>query len=464
MSKPTTPSSPSSSSLLAGSLPEQLHRAVKWLLDSPSWGAFQPHGNTAWSFSGLLLIALFWVWSDVGTLTGAFTHARDLAQTLLGKIALTSYTGFVAALDTWTAVLMPQLWVALHERMESVAELHWRIDGWLALAFDGTRTSAPRTKANEKGLCPRRYGHGKRAKSRAKWKNKRRRSKRLSQPVRPQAWLTLLWHMGLRMPWAWRCGPSNASERQHAKELLETQKFPEKTLFCGDAGFVGYDLWQAMAQRGHHFLIRVGQNVRLLRGLGHVKQRSPDIVHFWPRRVASQNQPPMVLRLLKFHVGKCEMYVVTNVLSERELSAAQAVRLYRARWGVEVQFRTLKQTFGRSRLHSRTPMRAIRELEWSLIGLWLIQLLTASEQIPAGIAPERTSVSVALQVFRDAMGRSRPMGLKRSLREATTDEYQRTRPKGSRYRKKYKDRPSAKSPRVVQATAEQRRKCQQLME
>lgn len=458
MPKANTTCPPNSSTLLAGSLPAQLHRAVKWLLDSSSWKALAPHGNTSWTFSELLLLALFWVWSDAATLTGAFAHARHLAGTLLGKVALTSYTGFAGSLDTWTTALMPRLRAILHQRMESVAGTHWRIGGWLPLALDGSRTSAPRTKANEAKLCPRRWGRGAKAKSRASWKNKRRRSKRLSQPVRPQAWLTLVWHMGLRMPWAWRCGPSNASERQHATEMLEAEDFPEKTLFCADAGFVGHDLWQAMAGRGHHFLIRVGANVRLLRGLGRVKRHGCDIVHFWPRHVAARNRSPMVLRLLKFQVGRCAMHAVTNVLSERALSAAQAVRLYRARWGVEVQFRTLKQTFGRARLHSRTPERVLRELEWSLVGLWLVQLLAAAEQIPAGIAPERTSVSVALQVFRDAMGCGRAWGLKRSLREAKTDAYERTRPKKSRHRTPFKDRPSAKRPRVERATAEERRK------
>lgn len=463
MPKANTTWPPFSSTLLTGSLPAQLHRAVKWVLDAPTWKAFTPHGNTAWAFSELLLLTLFWVWSDVSTLTGAFDHARNLARTLLGKVALSSYTGFAAALDTWTSQLMPRLWVALHERMESVAKSHWRIGSWLPLAIDGSRTSAPRTKANEAKLCPRRYGHGVKAKSRVQWKNKRRRSKKLSRPVRPQVWLTLVWHMGLRMPWMWRCGPSNASERAHAAEMLNDEEFPENTLFCADAGFVGHDLWKAMADRGHHFLIRVGANVRLLRGLGRVKRRGCDIVHFWPRDVASRNEPPMVLRLLTFRVGRCEMHAVTNVLSERALSAAQAVRLYRARWGVEVQFRTLKQTFGRARLHSRTPDRVVRELEWSLIGLWLVQLLAAAEQIPAGIAPERTSVSVALQVFRDAMGRGRPLGLKRSLRDATRDEYERRRPKAARHRMRYKDRPSAKRPRVERATTEERRKYNKLI-
>src|SRR3989442_14667471 len=60
------------------------------------------------------------------------------------------------------------------------------------------------------------------------------------QPQEPQAWITLLWHMGLRLPWSWRLGPSNSSERGHVIEMIENGKFPTNTLFCGDAGFVGY--------------------------------------------------------------------------------------------------------------------------------------------------------------------------------------------------------------------------------
>ena len=372
-------------------------------------------------------------------------------------VVFKSYTGFSGALGTWTPTLIPLMWACLHTRMAHVAGRHWRIGRWLPLAVDGSRTTTPRTQKNERTFGPPRSGHGRTAKSRKKWKNKRRRSKTLSNPVHPQIWLTLLWHMALKMPWAWKCGPSHSSERQHFTELLETQDFPEKTLFCGDAGFVGYDLWTAMADRGHHFLIRVGSNVRLVRGLGNVK-RHGDAVHCWPNAAAAANRPPLALRLLTFRVGRREIFAVTNVLSERNLSPTQATALYRARWGVEVQFHALKQTFGRSKLHSRTPELAYAELEWSLLGLWLIQLLAVSEQIPAGIGPERNSVSVALQVFREAMNGRGVRGVRKELCNAVKDEYKRRSKKGARYQPKTKDKPSAGKPKVVEANAQQRRK------
>jgi hypothetical protein len=52
------------------------------------------------------------------------------------------------------------------------------------------------------------------------------------------------------------------------------------------------------------------------------------------------------------------MWLVSNVLEEQSLSHQEARDLYCLRWGVELQFRTLKQTFGRGKLRSRTPDRA----------------------------------------------------------------------------------------------------------
>ena len=63
---------------------------------------------------------------------------------------------------------------------------------------------------------------------------------------------------------AWKIGPSYSSERAHFLAMLETMKSPEKTLFCGDAGFVGYDFWNAIHEANHRFLCRVGSNCRFI--------------------------------------------------------------------------------------------------------------------------------------------------------------------------------------------------------
>jgi hypothetical protein len=399
-------------------------------------------------------------------LTGAFDDARELAAEMFGEVAVTTYQGLMGAMRVYTDQLLSLVWSRVQALMEKVGGEHWRIGPWLPLAVDGSRVTTPRTVSNEQAFSAKNYGHGQRAKSRRKWKNKKRRSKRLSEAVKPQIWLTLVWHMGLKVPWCWRTGPSTASERNHLMQLLQAAVFPIKTLFCGDAGFVGYEFWKAISDQGHSFLMRVGANVRLLKNLGSARQRG-DLVYLWPKNVARKKQAPLILRLLKFHGPRGTLYLVTNVLSDRELSLRQAGELYRLRWGVELQFRTLKQTFGRSKLRSRTAENALVELHWSLVGLSLVQLFAVKEQIKVGSPPEHSSVALALSAIRAAMRNwsriiNDPQELTRDLRAATKDAYQRTRPKQGRYRPGYKDKPTATKPIVLIATAKQRRDYQLL--
>lgn len=440
---------------------EALERALAWIVDEGIFSQLPLHGNTTWTAGQLVILAVLWVWSDKNTLTGAFQHAKQLAVSMLGQVALTTYQGLTNALVRWTESLCPLVQSRLHSLMERIGGDHWRIDGWLPIAVDGSRITTPRTQSNEERFSAKHYGQGERARSRRKWKNKKRRSKRLAERVKPQIWITLLWHMGLCMPWSWKTGPSTSSERGHFQEMLTTLVFPEKTLFCGDAGFVGYELWKAIHDAGHHFVIRVGANVRLLTNLGHARERQ-GLVYLWPAEAARKRQPPLVLRLIVLQGPRGPVYLVTNILSTKALSDRQAATIYRLRWGVELQFRSYKQTFGRTKLRSRTPDRALAELDWSLLGLWMIQLFAVKEQIAVGSPPERSSVALAVSVIQDAMHAwphevCNPRMLRLRLAAAIKDDYHRTTSKRARYRPHYKDVPSTGKPKITRANAKQRK-------
>ena len=437
-----------------------LQRALTWAIDEKIFAEFKKHGNTKWVASQLVVLAVLWVWSDQATLTGAFRDAHQLAVKMFGDIALASYQGLTGALLTWTASILSVLWPHLHSLMEAFGGDYWRIGRWLPLAVDGSRASTPRTKSNEAAFSAKKYGHGSKAKSRSKWRNKKRRTRRLAESVTPQIWLTLIWHMGLGMPWCWKTGPSTASERHHFLDLLKCLIFPKDTLFCCDAGFVGYDLWKALLDDGHQLLIRVGGNVRLLTGLCRVK-RAGDIVYLWPKDAASRGDLPLILRLLKFQGPRGMVYLVTSVLSEKDLTWRNAKDLYKMRWGIELQFRSLKQTFGRGKLRSRTADNALVELEWSLVGLWLVQLFAVKEQIEIDSPPKRSSVALALAVIRDAMRCPdsvvpNPRALAQRLAMAVKDQYTRHSSKQARYKTSGKDQPSATKPILSAATAAQR--------
>ena len=171
----------------AQDLPFQaLRRAMAWIIDENIFSQLTLHGNTTWTAGQLVALAVLWVWSDKDTLTGAFEHAKHLALTMLGRVALTTYQGLTGALVTRTGSLLPLIQRRLHSLMEKIGGDHWRIDGWLPLAVDGSRTTTPRTQSNETNFAATHYGQGRKARSRKKWKNKKRRSKALAERVKPQ--------------------------------------------------------------------------------------------------------------------------------------------------------------------------------------------------------------------------------------------------------------------------------------
>jgi hypothetical protein len=274
--------------------------------------------------------------------------------------------------------------------------------------------------------------------------------------------LTTLFHLATGLLWAWRRSPGDGSERGHLEQLLSL--LPAETLLIADAGFVGYAMLCMLLAAGHHFVMRVGCNVRLLRKLGFAVRERGDTVYLWPQGLR-RTQPPLVLRLVRVQAGRRTMTLLTSVLDRRQLRDAEVVDLYRRRWGIELLYRSLKQTLQRRKMLSGVPPHAELELDWALVGLWLLGLMTAKEagrQVRRG---RSWSLAAALRVVRGAMRRlgvaRAAGGLRRQLRRAVRDRYVRHRPKEARYwpRKKNEHPPGAAKIRT--ATHAERRMAQE---
>jgi hypothetical protein len=269
-------------------------------------------------------------------------------------------------------------------------------------------------------------------------------------------WLTLFWHVGSGLPWAWRTGPSDSSERAHLEDMLG--ELPENSLITADAGFVGYDFWKTVLEK-HSFVIRVGGNVRLLKKLGYAREYD-HVVYLWPDAAAKKQEPPLTLRLIVVHDGRHPMYLVTN-LTKAQLSDRQAATIYGARWGIELFFRTFKQTFGRRKLRSHSAENAQLELDWSLVGLWCVSLLGQRELAESGADPARLSPASAIKAFQSTLGeyRLRPESLEETLwsrlRIALLDDYQRSSSKTSRNYPRKKQRERISAPTISNATRQQ---------
>lgn len=363
-------------------------------------------------------------WDEGQTLAARFDHACMAAHDVhrhwrLGE----SYSGFTQALQRETPRLLAAITDRFRRQMRAMPDRAWRFGGWVAFAVDGSRVEAPHTAANETDLgCA---GRNKTA---------------------PQVYLTTVWHLGLGLPWDFRVGPGTASERHHALDMIPG--LPERALLVADAGFISYELCRKLVRGGRSLLVRVGSNMRLLEQLGYYRKERGGIVYFWPtKRQANGRDKPLVLRLIRLKHGRQMVYLVTNVLDRRQMSNRLAWRLYKARWGEEVFFRSYKQTLQRRTLKSRTAATALAECQWTVLGLWVLGLLTVSRIVATRGNPRAWSVARSRDLVRQALRNERPRrGPRRPLRESLTqaliDDYPRRGDKTARnYPRKKQEKP-----------------------
>jgi hypothetical protein len=236
-------------------------------------------------------------------------------------------------------------------------------------------------------------------------------------------------------------------------------ELPENALVAADAGYVGYEYLRAVIASRRHLLLRVGSHVRLLRKLGWAKE-SAGTVYLWPEAAAQKHQPPWVLRLVVGHNGKHPVYLLTSVLSPRCLSDRQIIDLYRQRWGIELFFRHLKQTFQRRKLRSTSADNARVELEWSLVGLWGMALYAQVVLTAHQIAPARLSTACVLRVFRRLLRDyrhplERGQTLRARLRHALRDAYPRKNKASRNYPRKKRPDPPPGPPEILRASSHQ---------
>lgn len=381
--------------------------------------------GTGWSPLAVALACVLMSWDAAPTLAQRFESALAVLDAALPRRRRVprTYQALVKAVARRGEDVAA---LVAHLRMltRHTAGKRWSIGRLVPIGVDGSRFDAPRTVANEAlGLA------GK-------------------DKCGPQMLMLLLVHLGTMLPWAWKVGGACDSERSLLKGVLDL--LPEQALLIADAGFTGFDLLTELHRRGVHFLVRVGRGTHLLRELGYAQREGPSTVYLWPD--ARKNRTPLTLRLIR--VGS--VCLITDIADPRVLSKAGASEFYRRRWGMEVAFRSLKQTLERRKVRSGAPANARRELDWAALGLWMLGLLGVRAIAAAGHAPRSLSLAGVLAAVRAA--RLRPTAdrtLSRRLGRAVLDGYHRRgRKKAYRWPHK-KNPPPPGEPIITAATARQ---------
>lgn len=460
------------------------HRAIKQVVDellpATIFRGINKRNTTTWLPRMLAVAAVLWAGGDEPTLGDRFEQARKIVKKIFrwqpapGK----TYQGFIKALGKWHLVLMMCVVPHVRARRERDLSGAWRIAGFVVYAGDGSRFELPRTTSNESWYSPRRKKKKTKAALKRARKRKQDRAKKKRQAQEksqsaesiakkassPQLWLTLLWHVGTGLPWVWKSGPSDSSERDQLREMLE--ELPENSLITADAGFVGYEFWQSILKGNRHFLIRVGSNVQLLKKLGYAREYD-HTVYLWPDHAAKKEQPPLALRLITIHDGKQPVYLVTNLPKSR-LTDTQAVMIYSKRWGIELFFRTFQQTFERCKLRSHASQNCPIELDWAVIALWCVSFVARREVEKNGHDGDRMSAATAIHAFRKCISnyRVRPEtpeeALMSQMGTALLDNYERNASKTSRNYPRKKKRERIGPPKITLATKQQSLKANEL--
>ena len=319
----------------------------------------------------------------------------------------------------------------------------WRMLGWLIFAVDGSRFECPRTTANEQALgCA------------------------AAEKTTPQLFQTTLQHMGTGLPWDIRIGPGTDSERRHLDQMLPG--LPLRSLLTADAGFISFDLARRLCEQGHVFVMRVGGNKTLLTDWGWEYEVKGQTVYLWPDQ--KRNQRPVVLRLIVLRDDvHLPIYLLTNVLDPAELSDEAAQAIYELRWGIELYYRSHKQTWDHPKLLSHSPQAARLELFSHIVAVWLLQSLAGEALKNLGTPPRQLSPAkcrdAIRQVLREALtGRTprRGRSLRDRLSRALIDNYKRKGPKQIRAWPRKKQEHPPNPPKMRPATQHERERAKGL--
>jgi hypothetical protein len=443
---------------------QSLRAAFEWLLRGVQTDHIVFRQEARATPGGLMLTALLWVWSGKSTLGRRLAQAQRIAGWLdpAGAGERVSQQAFMKRLVRWTGPLIAALADALRARMQTALKSCFDCEGYAVFGVDGSRLELPRTTSNEARFSPA-SSRTRRTTRRSGKSSRQSAASRRKKAQRPQAWITTLWHAGSGLPWDWRIGPSDSSERAHLMQMIDI--LPEHALVTADAGFVGYDYWAALIGSGREFVIRVGSNVKLLKKLGYAES-SRQTVSLWPDKAAKRQQPPLVLRLVVVHDGKQPWYLVTSLRDPKQFADQQVANVYRLRWGIELYYRHFKQTFERRKLKSHKAEHAECEAQWCMVGLWALLLHAKVHLHKRHIDPSRLSVAQALDAYRTAMheflmspeaGESLTDRLSRSV----IDDYHRRNKSSRDYPRKKSEAPPG-SPQLINATPKQRTLARQL--
>jgi hypothetical protein len=320
------------------------------------------------------------------------------------------------------------------------------VHGWIPFGCDGSRQECPRAAELEQRLG--------------------RLGSKKKKNAAPSIWITAMVHLSTGLLWSWRLGTGVADERRHLLLLLRT--LPKFALIVCDAGYVGYELFQALLRQRLAFLFRLSsRDCVYVDEACSQKSFREGTVYYWPQYVQDRKGKPIQARLIRVGGKKIDVWLLTN-LPRQQLRRKQAEQYYRWRWKNEGLFRTYKRTLAKVKLLSRSVRQVHREAEAALLAVQLLLAQGFLAMLPRKNSRETPSTPASprlvLRAIRDeitagvgALGPRQRADYRRRLRQARCEIRDRRSPKASRDWPRRKIHKPPKPPKILTLTNAQLR-------
>lgn len=210
-------------------------------------------------------------------------------------------------------------------------------------------------------------------------------------------------------------GPMNGTEAVSEQGLAEQtmERLPPEAALMADRNFAVFSVVWAAQQKGCRVLFRITEaRARKIAGQFLPPANSEQRVEWRPSREDLRAHPEIPAeavvrgRLLVAHVegedGKpCKLYLLTTLEEPREM----LVELYRRRWDIELDIRSLKQTLRMHSLNAKTPEMMEKELLLAIAGYNLVRSVQMAAARQANLEPRRLSFSRVQAVVMTAVPR-----------------------------------------------------------
>jgi putative transposase len=217
--------------------------------------------------------------------------------------------------------------------------------------------------------------------------------------------------LAVRPCWGPMYGSEAVSEQGLAEQILE--RLPAGAVLMDDRNFGVFSVVWAAQQKGHGVLSRMTEaRARKVAG-GILPPAGCECRVAWrPSRDDLRAHPEIpadaVLRgrLIVAHVvGQDGKRFKLYLFTAREEPREMLVELYRRRWDIELDIRSLKQTLRLHSLSAQTPEMAAKELLLAIAGYNLVRSVQMQAAREANLEPRRLSFSRVQAVVMTALPR-----------------------------------------------------------